>query len=139
MQHATCCKSGQANLGCRDGRKEALLYPSKSSLTAHDRVIGQWLANQRQELAGSTEIPLERKTLVQSLPGWASFVAQGSPSKKRTEGKDNSINQDSKPHLRGGSGKSKACGDSGETSCQHLGKRLRKKTSIASLRPVVCR
>lgn len=71
----------------RSGRKEAVRYPSKSSLTAHDRKLGQWLADQRRDLTSSTEMSVNKRTLLQSLPEWESFLEPGGSSKKGAESK----------------------------------------------------
>ena len=103
-------------------RNEKLVYPSKSSFIPFDRKVGQWLANQRQELS---TMSAERAAMVQNLRGWSRQAASGN---KRTASKAS------------GTGKvpRQQTGDSGATrathfSCGYFGKRLRTKTSLAKL------
>lgn len=64
------------------GSSQTPRYPSKSSLMAHDRKIGQWLAHQRQDYTDSKKNSTERATLLQNLPVWSCFLKQGRSSKE---------------------------------------------------------
>ena len=115
----------------------AVEYPSKSSLQPFQRKLGQWLANQRQELGSSARLSAERVAMLQNLPCWSMYVKRGAPYKERTGGQGKVTCRDSGPDVGDGGAKLPARGSGEEKLCQPLRKRLRTKTCVASLQAAV--
>ena len=120
---------------------EQVEYPSKSSLKASDRKLGQWLANQRHELVCGISMPVERKTSLESSGGRSRFAEKLASPKDLAASKGAGAGKGSKPHVQNGFPKPAARGSCGpgDMPGQPLGKRLRVKTSLASLEACMAR
>ena len=101
-------------------------------MKAFDRKLGQWLANQRQELVCGTSMLVEGETSLESLPGLSRFAEKLASPKDLAASKGAGAGKGSKPHVHNGLPKPAARGSCGpgDMPGQPLGKRLRVKTSV---------